>query len=71
MADVLGGQIPCVDAPISDLLELHRAGAIRIVGGAGDTPCGAFCACTNADAVTKKSEARQTLRAMVRIMRGL
>ena len=41
------------------------------VGGAGDTPCGAFCACTTAVAVTKRSEARQTLRAMVRIMRGL
>ncbi len=37
MADVIGGQIPCVVAPISDLLEQHRAGAIRIVGVAGET----------------------------------
>ena len=36
VTDVIGGQIPCVVAPISDLLAQHRAGAIRIVGVASE-----------------------------------
>jgi tripartite-type tricarboxylate transporter receptor subunit TctC len=35
MAEVIGGQIPCVFAPLADLLEQHKAGAIRILAVSG------------------------------------
>ena len=36
LTEMIGGQIPCMFAPVSDLLEQHRAGAIRILGVASD-----------------------------------
>jgi tripartite-type tricarboxylate transporter receptor subunit TctC len=36
LADLLGGQIPMVSSTVSDFLELHRAGKIRVIATSGE-----------------------------------
>jgi len=36
LSDLLGGQIPMVSSTVSDFLELHRAGKIRVIATSGE-----------------------------------
>ena len=36
LADLLGGQIPMVSSTVSDFLELHRAGKVRVIATSGE-----------------------------------
>lgn len=36
LSDLLGGQIPIVSSTVSDFLELHRAGKIRVIATSGE-----------------------------------